>query len=74
MIDKYVNVKEIAEWLGVAEVTLWRWIADGKFPKPVKLGRSSRWRTSTVEAHLADMHALVDADAAHSAAEQGQAA
>jgi prophage regulatory protein len=48
MIDKYVNVKEIAEWLGVAEVTLWRWIADGKFPKPVKLGRSSRWRTSTV--------------------------
>ncbi|WP_234832740.1 helix-turn-helix transcriptional regulator [Aeromonas veronii] len=35
--------------LGIAEVTLWRWAADGKIPKPIKLGsRVTAWRVEDV--------------------------
>ena len=35
--------------------TLYRWIARGRFPKPLKVGRSSRWLRAECEAALAAM-------------------
>lgn len=35
--------------------TLYRWIAKGRFPKPVKVGRSSRWLREECEAVLQGM-------------------
>lgn len=45
----YIRAKALAPLLGVAVVTLWRWSAAGKLPKPVKLGeRVTAWRVEEV--------------------------
>ncbi|MDM7313858.1 helix-turn-helix domain-containing protein, partial [Klebsiella pneumoniae] len=38
--------------LGVSDKWIYQLIKDGIFPKPIKLGRSSRWLQSEVEAWL----------------------
>ena len=40
--------------LPVSPATIWRWVKDGKFPKPFKLGENSTcWDASEVDAWLA---------------------
>lgn len=34
----YMRIKETAEYIGVAECTIRRWIVDYGFPKPIKIG------------------------------------
>src|SRR4051794_30453846 len=43
-----LNAEEVAAMLGVSERTLWRLLSAGKFPKPVRFGRSTRWRLADV--------------------------
>lgn len=34
----------------VSRSTIWRWLKEGKFPKPIRLGEgSTRWRLSDLE-------------------------
>ncbi|MDA7425571.1 helix-turn-helix transcriptional regulator [Thalassococcus lentus] len=53
-VDLLLKVDEVAGWLQISVPTLWGWIAKGTFPSPIKLGRTSRWRKSTVESWLLD--------------------
>jgi len=46
-----VNVTRAAEILGVHPWTLYRWVREGKIPA-VKLGRSVRFRVTTLEEWL----------------------
>lgn len=40
--------------LPVAHSTLWQWVKDGRFPKPVKLGpRTTAWDVSTLRDYFA---------------------
>ena len=40
----YIRAKTLAPLLGISVVTLWRWSASGKIPKPVKLSeRVTAW-------------------------------
>jgi predicted DNA-binding transcriptional regulator AlpA len=40
--------------LPVSPATIWRWVRDGKFPKPLKLGPSvTGWHICEVEAFIA---------------------
>ncbi|AHK20253.1 AlpA family protein [Yersinia ruckeri] len=50
--DQFVNMAFITRLLGVSDKWIYRLIKDGAFPKPIKLGRSSRWLQSEVEAWL----------------------
>ena len=47
-----LTVSEVAKMLKVNRNFVYKLIKDGLFPKPVKLGRSSRWLKSEVEAWL----------------------
>jgi len=39
--------------LPVSQATIWRWVRDGKFPKPYKLGEGCTvWDKSAVDAWL----------------------
>ncbi|MEO3416811.1 helix-turn-helix domain-containing protein [Roseovarius sp. CAU 1744] len=40
--DKLVSVKETAEILDCSVATVWRRIADGTLPKPMKIGPMTR--------------------------------
>ena len=48
-----LNASEVAATLGVSQRSVWRLSATGEIPPPVRIGRSVRWRRSTVEAWLA---------------------
>lgn len=40
---------EIQRRTGFRRTQLYRWMAEGSFPKPVKFGRASRWVSVEVE-------------------------
>jgi excisionase family DNA binding protein len=46
VLDPLLTVREGASVLQVSIPTFWRWVAQGALPKPVKLGRMSRWPQS----------------------------
>lgn len=35
-----------AAWLGISRATFRRRVKDGTFPKPVKIGAATRWKTA----------------------------
>ncbi len=50
--DKLVDMAFITEFSGLSDKWFYKLIQDGQFPKPIKLGRSSRWRRSEVESWM----------------------
>ncbi|MDE9702796.1 helix-turn-helix transcriptional regulator [Citrobacter portucalensis] len=52
MNDQLVDMKFITRLTGLTDKWFYKLIQDGAFPKPIKLGRSSRWLQSEVEAWL----------------------
>ena len=46
----YQSDKQVAYRFVVSRATIWRWVKEGKFPKPVKLSPGcTRWKLSDVE-------------------------
>ncbi|EAC1903199.1 TPA: AlpA family transcriptional regulator [Escherichia coli] len=52
MDDQMVDMAFITHLTGLTDKWFYRLIRDGDFPAPIKLGRSSRWLKSEVEAWL----------------------
>lgn len=50
--EPLVDMKFITQFTGSTDKWFYKQIQEGKFPKPIKLGRSSRWQKSQVEAWL----------------------
>lgn len=48
--DKMVDMAFITEYTGCSDKWFYKLIQDGLFPKPIKMGRSSRWLKSEIEA------------------------
>ncbi|MGL5290187.1 MAG: helix-turn-helix transcriptional regulator [Aeromonas sp.] len=47
--EGFIRVGTMANMLGIAVVTVWRWSASGKLPQPVKLSeRVTVWRAEEV--------------------------
>lgn len=49
-----IDMKFICERLGMTDKWIYKLIQDGRFPKPIKLGRSSKWKLSEVDQWLQD--------------------
>lgn len=52
--EKLINVKEVAKIIGFNVDWIYKKIAKGEFPKPIKIGRSSRWSFLVVMEWLYD--------------------
>ena len=50
MIDKMLDVDAVAILLGASARTVWRLVASKVLPKPVRIGGSTRWFESDLEA------------------------
>jgi predicted DNA-binding transcriptional regulator AlpA len=56
--SKMMKAKDIAEWLGVSECAIYKWVSDGEFPRPYKLGNgdarrsASRWDRDEIKQWL----------------------
>lgn len=46
--DQMVDMAFIIRFTKVTDKWIYKFIQEGKFPKPIKLGRSSRWFESEV--------------------------
>lgn len=45
----YWRIAKVRRVVPVNASTLWRWVRDGKFPRPIKLGpRTTAWRATDV--------------------------
>lgn len=48
---QYLSDKQLSIQLNVSRQTIWRWVREGNFPKPVKLGENcTRWTMADVQA------------------------
>ena len=47
--DQMVDMAFIVRFTGMTDKWFYKLIQEGKFPKPIKMGRSSRWLKSEVE-------------------------
>ncbi|MEG5367814.1 AlpA family phage regulatory protein [Enterobacter hormaechei] len=50
--DQLVDMAFITTYTGMTDKWFYKLISEGKFPKPIKLGRSSRWKESEVKEWL----------------------
>ena len=50
--DQLVDMAFITQLTGLTDKWFYKLIKDGDFPAPIKMGRSSRWLKSEVEAWL----------------------
>ena len=47
--EGFIRVNQLSQILGVAIVTCWRWSAQGRLPKPLKLSdRVTVWRVESI--------------------------
>lgn len=46
--DQMVDMAFIVRFTGMSDKWFYKQIQEGKFPKPIKMGRSSRWLESEV--------------------------
>ena len=46
-LSKMMKAKDVAEWLGVSESAIYKWVGDGDFPKPYKLGNADAQRAAS---------------------------
>ncbi len=47
---EWLSVKDVAEWFNIPEETIRSWRYRGYGPRPIKLGRALRYRSSDWEA------------------------
>ena len=53
-VAELATTKDNPGLLPVSPATVWRWVREGKFPKPFKLGDSvTVWNAGEVEAFIA---------------------
>ncbi|MDU7396851.1 MAG: AlpA family transcriptional regulator [Escherichia coli] len=50
--DPLIDMNYITSFTGMTDKWFYKLISEGHFPKPIKLGRSSRWYKSEVEQWL----------------------
>ena len=49
-----LTVADMARLLGISTRSVWRLTRAGRCPKPVRLGRATRWRRREVEAWVSE--------------------
>ncbi|WP_366481407.1 AlpA family phage regulatory protein [Rhodoferax sp.] len=53
MDDRFLRLPEVLALFPVSKSSLWRFVSEGRFPKPHKLSQKcTAWRLSEVQAHL----------------------
>lgn len=47
-----LSVRKVAAMLDLSSRQIWRLVAAQQFPQPVRIGHSSRWFSSEIQAYL----------------------
>lgn len=49
MSEDFYNIEDVRAEFKCAASTIYRWIEQGAFPKPVKFGRMTRWTAKDIQ-------------------------
>ena len=61
MLTQILRRRQLEEQLGLSRSSIYKMVADGLFPKPIKLGpRAVGWRADEVENWLTEMQEMSD--------------
>lgn len=52
MEDRLLDLHEVKAFTGLCKATIYQHVHDGRLPKPIKLGKSTRWVESELMAWL----------------------
>ncbi len=64
-ISAIMRPADAAKYLSVSVQTLYRWAAEGKLPRPLKLGeRASGWKKADLDAYIASLDGTAEGGAA----------
>lgn len=56
--EQFIRKQTVVEILNISIPTLYRWMANGDFPRPVKFGRRmSAWKVRTIREYIAKREA-----------------
>ena len=50
--DRLVSVRDTAAALGCSVATVWRGVANGTLPQPIRIGGMTRWSTAELDAFI----------------------
>ena len=56
--------RQLAALLSTSRATVWRRVADGSLPKPIKIGNATRWVQAEIEAAIDEAISKRDAGVA----------
>jgi predicted DNA-binding transcriptional regulator AlpA len=52
----YLRVNQILAIIPIGRSTWWKWVADGKAPKPIKLGpRTTAWKAEDISQFITQL-------------------
>ena len=61
MTPQILRRKQLETHIGLSRSSIYKMMADGRFPRPIKLGRRSvGWRTAEIERWLDEMQEALD--------------
>jgi predicted DNA-binding transcriptional regulator AlpA len=50
-----LSTSDVQKIAPVSNVTLWRWVRNGKFPAPIRVAKNNFWRSDEVGAWMDEM-------------------
>jgi predicted DNA-binding transcriptional regulator AlpA len=52
-LEYYITVNQVRAHMGdVARSTIYKWVKDGKFPAPTKVGSVNLWSVRAIQDHM----------------------
>ncbi|WP_121627785.1 helix-turn-helix transcriptional regulator [Poseidonibacter antarcticus] len=49
-MNNFLRIKEVMKKTGIAKSTIWLWVSENKFPKPIKLSpRITVWEEARID-------------------------
>ena len=57
METELLTVRDVSRALKVSTRQIWKLLAGGRMPKPIRIGRSVRWPVAVIERWIDELHA-----------------
>lgn len=57
-MTELIGIKEAADILGVSQVTVWRWVKEGKLLPTSRIGKQAIFKRTSIEEHATRRQAV----------------
>jgi len=54
-MEQLLTLKEVIQMVGFKKSTIYKFIKENKFPRPLKFGKSNRWAKSAIDSWIKNL-------------------